>query len=102
MLLNDASNKAFDLEDNRMIQSGKGKFSLTSKTAKLMCFIWNTIAIAMREGGLDDLAYVDEKNNIISVPFTKEPKKETKTENKAKKSTKKTAKKGGVDEGQSS
>ena len=84
MKFNEAFDKAFEREKNRLAEQGE-KFAIESKTAKILAFFWNIVAIA--DGEFDDLVHIDKNNNIISRPVpptAKEPKEKKEKGDKSK------------------
>jgi hypothetical protein len=79
---NEAFDKVFDTQNDRLEKAGKKKIIITPASAKLLAFAWNVIAIANNK--MDDLAYIDDKNNIISVPLPEKEPKEPKPKAKPK------------------
>ena len=65
MKFEQAFDKAFEIEAARSKKEG-GRFAIEPKTAKILAFFWNMMAIA--ENKQEDFAYIDKNNNIVSVP----------------------------------
>lgn len=66
MKFEEAFNEVFEIEKKRSEKNGF-KFSIESKTAKILAFFWNMLTVS--NGIFDDIVYIDKNNNIISVPF---------------------------------
>ena len=64
-----AFDKAFDVENERSIALGKGKFQVSKDTARISAFIWNIISAA--DGKFDDFAGLSENLDIVSIPKAK-------------------------------
>ena len=87
MLFKDALNKAVDIEQSKN-PNYKG---MDEAVARAAAFIWNMIAIAQNDGGLEDVVHIDNKLNAVSVKLVsgKAP-KEPKEKKEAKEKTAKT------------
>ena len=79
--------KAFEAEKERFFQKGLGRFAVEPKTAKVLAFFWNILASG--DGKFDDTVYLDNNNNIVSIP-----KKAKKTEEEKPEADVKTKKRG--------
>jgi len=71
--------EAFDLvfDDMRQRSEVKGeKFSVNPPTAKILAFFWNMLAVSIKDDQirLDDLAYLSDYHDIISIPLKKDKK----------------------------
>ena len=79
MKFQEAFDKACDVMQEK--QKGKGTFGVTPETAKTLAFLWTMLAIS--QNVLDDMAYIDNNNAIISVPLKKETGAKNKKANKS-------------------
>jgi hypothetical protein len=66
MKFSDAFNAAFEKEKERSARQGKS-FVVTPATAKTLTFLWNMLALAQNK--LDNLAFIDDNNNILEAPL---------------------------------
>lgn len=73
MKFNDAWEKIYDTipEEARLRSDDPDSI----KSAKIMAIIWSMLAVS--ENRLDDICYIDNYKNIVSVELQKEPQKDT-------------------------
>jgi len=88
MNFEDAMNKTFDemVKKNPQI-ANQGLFTPEGFDAAVV--IWNMVAIALKEKGLDDIVLVGNNNSIISIPISGEKKPKEPKPPKEPKETKK-------------
>ncbi len=74
MKFEQAFDKIFEIEKERMKKEGIPNYSVSPKTAKAIAFLWSMLAVTGTK--IDDIAYIDANNNIVSMPIpeTKESK----------------------------
>jgi len=69
--------QAFDEEITERTKKDQS-FRIKEESLKIMAFMWNILARA--ENKLDDIAVIDNNNNIISIPIMKAVEKDVKKE----------------------
>lgn len=74
MKFKEAFDKVFD--DHQKRQPEGVEFKVSRGTSIILAFLWSMLAVA--KNVLDDKAYIDDNNNIVSIPL-KESKEKEKT-----------------------
>ena len=88
MKFQEAFDRAFDLfqEQQQLQKGGEGvEFRVTRGTSQILAFLWSMLAVA--QNVLDDMAYIDDDNTIVSIPLKDSEETEGKKEKKTKKQT---------------
>lgn len=72
MKFEEAFNAAFDVARREAEKKGQ-VFAVSPRTAKMLAFMWNMLAVA--QNNLDNLCVIADDNSIVDIPLKEEKEK---------------------------